>query len=87
MTSNWPNGTQGTGGSSFTANLERYDAVPYLPEDFNGKATCTTESGDIENYKDANQVQMICYENFLINILSKEQFVCVGEKLQTLGSQ
>ena len=57
MTGWHPTNTPGTGGSSFDAGTESYPGVPYSGFDFND-GSCHTESGNIENYNDANQVCM-----------------------------
>lgn len=56
MTSGWPNGTISTGMSPFSAEIAKYDAVPYSAEDFHTKQSCPSKSGGIENYADAEQV-------------------------------
>lgn len=45
----------GTGGSYFDAINEDFPSVPYTASDFND-AKCSSGSGNIENYGDANQV-------------------------------
>lgn len=57
MTGDWPSGTPATGGSSFNTGSKDYPAVPYSTYDFNGRDKCSTSSGSIENYGDANQVR------------------------------
>ncbi|XP_013389804.1 pancreatic alpha-amylase, partial [Lingula anatina] len=47
----------GYGGSSYDSGSLSYPGVPFGPNDFNGPAECSTSSGNIENYGDANQVR------------------------------
>ena len=47
---------KGTGGTSFNADMETFPGVPYSSLDFND-ANCYSNSGDIENYQDPNQVR------------------------------
>ncbi|KAK7084372.1 Pancreatic alpha-amylase 2a5 [Halocaridina rubra] len=56
MSGGWPQGTVGTGGSSFDSGSQSYPGVPFSGFDFND-ANCNTASGNIENYGDANQVR------------------------------
>jgi len=56
MSGDWGAAT-GTGGSSYDSGNLNYPAVPYGPNDFNGRDKCPTSSGTIENYGDANQVR------------------------------
>ena len=49
MFSDWGAAT-GTGGSSYDSGNLNYPAVPYGPNDFNGRDKCPTSSGNIENY-------------------------------------
>lgn len=56
MSGGWPQGTVGTGGSSFDSGSESYPGVPYSAFDFND-GNCYTGSGSIEDYGDANQVR------------------------------
>merc|ERR1711970_1078597 len=46
----------GTGGSPYNANNEDLPGVPFSRADFND-ANCHSNSGDIENYQDPNQVR------------------------------
>jgi len=54
-------GGSGTGsdGSPFNADARNYPGVPYGSGDFNGAAECSSGSGEIENYNDANQVRYL----------------------------
>ncbi|XP_068236149.1 alpha-amylase 1-like [Palaemon carinicauda] len=56
MTGGWPQGTVGTGGTTFDSSAESYPGVPYSGFDFND-GNCHTSSGTIEDYGDANQVR------------------------------
>lgn len=55
MSGGWPNGTIGTGGTTFNYYTESYPGVPYSKLDFNDK-NCHTSSGGIDSYQNANQV-------------------------------
>jgi len=56
MSGDWPSGSS-TGGSSYDTGSLSFPGVPYGPNDFNGRGQCSTSSGNIENYGDANQVR------------------------------
>lgn len=56
MTGNSVKGN-GTGGSAFDANKKDYPAVPYTANDFNDKSTCHSQTGNIDDYANANQVR------------------------------
>lgn len=47
---------KGTAGSSYDGE-GHYEAVPYNPEDFHSKEICGTESGNIEDFTNLNQVR------------------------------
>ncbi|KAM9325168.1 pancreatic alpha-amylase-like [Gastrophryne carolinensis] len=66
-----------TCGSSFDANKREFPAVPFSKFDFNdGK--CKTQSGNIENYNDADQVRDCQLVSLLDLALEKEE---VREKI------
>jgi len=47
----------GTGGSHFDAATKDYPSVPYTAEHFHSQGNeCTSESGQLEDYQDINQV-------------------------------
>ncbi|XP_063607949.1 alpha-amylase 4N-like [Penaeus indicus] len=56
MSGGHPKGTGTTGGSSFDSSTQSYPGVPYTSADFNDP-NCHTNSGNIENYQDAEQVR------------------------------
>lgn len=55
MSGGHPKGTGTTGGSLFDSSTQSYPGVPYTSADFNDP-NCHTNSGNIENFQDAEQV-------------------------------
>lgn len=58
--SNAGTGNHSTCGSYFNAEKEDFPAVPYSAWDFND-AKCKSRSGDIEDYQDAPQVNLVTH--------------------------
>ena len=56
MTGGFGPGT-GTGGSNFDGVSLNYPMVPFSSSDFNVQGQCTSKTGDIENYQDADEVR------------------------------
>nr|XP_027210305.1 alpha-amylase A-like [Penaeus vannamei] len=56
MSGGHPKGTGTTGGSLFDSSTQSYPGVPYTSADFNDP-NCHTNSGNIENFQDAEQVR------------------------------
>ncbi|EFX81580.1 alpha amylase [Daphnia pulex] len=52
-----PGSGTGIGGSSVNGGSMSYPAVPYGPNDFTPRSSCPSNSGDIENYGNAQQVR------------------------------
>ena len=64
---------EGTGGTYFDANALNFPGVPYSAQDMND-ANCYTQSGNIENYGDKNQVRNCRLVN-LIDLNQSKSYV------------
>ncbi|GAV05343.1 hypothetical protein RvY_15491 [Ramazzottius varieornatus] len=47
----------GSAGSPYDSNSLSYPGVPFTPSDFTNRSECHTQSGDISNYDDPNEVR------------------------------
>jgi len=71
MTGNGNSG-QGTGGSGYDARQKQFPE--YSAQDFNGRDTCPSASGSIEDYNDINQVRN-CELSGLVDLNQGKEYV------------